>query len=116
MTFPASRAGCLIVVQNPETQVRYDAEMGVLRRGAERLVHELAVGSRSGAAARRALLPRLHDLAAFFGPKCALEPCQRRCERGRSSSCHSCSGAAASHPPSLAASLQTYGSVRWIMD
>lgn len=44
--------------------------MGALRAAVERLVHELAVGAVSGAAARRALLPQLPSLAAFLGRKC----------------------------------------------
>ena len=51
-------------------QVKYDAEARALRTAVEQVVTELAVGAGSGPAARRALLPRLPDLAAFLGCRC----------------------------------------------
>lgn len=65
-------AGQSVVPRPLRLQVKYDAEARALRTAVERVVTELAVGSGAGPAARRALLPRLPDLAAFLGRKCGL--------------------------------------------
>ena len=53
-------------------QVRYDAELAALRSGVERVVVELVVGPKSSAATRKAILPRMDDLAAFLGRRSLL--------------------------------------------
>jgi hypothetical protein len=66
---PSSNQGGLLTPHAFWAQVKYDAEARALRTAVERVVTELAVGAGSGPAARRALLPRLPDLAAFLGRK-----------------------------------------------
>ena len=47
--------------------MRYDAEVAALRMSVEKVVLDLAMGSRSSVATRRAILPHIRTLAAFIG-------------------------------------------------
>ncbi|GMH35843.1 hypothetical protein BSKO_03711 [Bryopsis sp. KO-2023] len=50
-----------------------EAEVGVLWKWVEKIIHELGSGDKSSANTRRALLGRVDELADFFGRSCILE-------------------------------------------